>query len=125
MDQHKTFTCDSCGYKAVISESEEQSNEGFTNLFVCNDCNTLINVSDEDNELIKNDSGPFYAEDKESNLHLIESLSKEDQNFLMQAFGISNCDHRHIEVWDSGNKICPKCGHTMKASYKRGFLMWD
>jgi len=125
MDQHKTFKCDSCGYRAIVSENEEQSNEGFTNVFICNDCNSLIDLSNEYNELIKNESIPLYAKNNHSNLHLIESLSHDDQHFLMQVFGISKCEHRHVEVWDYENRICPKCGCKMKESNRRGFLMWD
>lgn len=154
MGQRKTFECDSCGYEVLVSGGKDRGFIAYTNTYVCKDCNSLIDLTakavdiyDENNSkrddcYIDNSDqnkvelkGIINQEEEsikqsnddpvENTEELINSLPEEDHDFLRQVFGISNCNHRNVEIWDSIIKPCPRCNGKMKQSNRGGYVMWD
>ena len=127
------YTCESCGYEEFFAIGNKSGFDILRNMYVCADCRSLVDLSEsyDENEghgSQSNLSRLDIVSDKlenDSNLELIKSLPKEDQDFLAQVFGIGICEHRNLEAWDQLKKPCPKCAAKMENIYTLGFVELD
>ena len=128
-----TYKCESCGYEEFLAIGKETGFDISTNLYICLDCKSLVDLSERCDENDEYGSQSNYSRleivsdksDGDNSLELIKSLPKEDQDFLAQVFGIGICEHQNVKAWDQVKKPCPKCGEKMEDTYKLGFALWD
>lgn len=94
--EYKSFTCQSCGYKADVFGEIQKDYNGTFETHVCLNCKTLMDCCTEDVKFIDKDGIDIEIE------------------FIPVEPRCLSCDKNDLILWDSDMCKCPKCEEKMK-----------
>jgi hypothetical protein len=94
------FGCDTCGYQAEVSGGEDAGYLIVTQTMSCLDCKRLVDV-------VVREAHPGSLG---SDAHIVGCCPR--------------CRGRRVVPWDK-NRLCPRCGGTMKKLDTGRVCFWD
>jgi hypothetical protein len=94
--EYKTFTCNSCSYKADVFGAIQKDHRGTFETFVCLNCRILLDTQTEDAKI----EGDNFRD-------MVIRFSPIESKCLC-------CDKLDLIKWDSETCLCPKCSEKME-----------
>src|SRR5437763_16988547 len=111
MGERFTFTCESCGYSALVSGAGDAGEAICTQTILCFDCKVLMDIV----------TAATRAEAEELDLELLDKIEK-FHLWKVRMKCENDGDHRWRE-WNAPD-ICPKCGNQMPQGLGP-MMLWD
>ena len=100
MGTSKEYICSSCHYKAIVCGGQDAGMIGTVETYLCHKCKRLSDV------LV------WSAQD-------FPGIIPEDELKCYE------CKSKTIEIWDTKNRPCPKCGGKMEVNQWGIEKLWD
>lgn len=94
--EYKTFTCNSCSYKADVFGAIQKDHRGTFETFLCLNCRILLDTQTEDAKV----EGDNFRD-------MVIRFSPIEPKYLC-------CDKSDLIKWDSQMCLCPKCSEKME-----------
>ena len=104
--------CNKCGYRVTTSGGLAYGMFAATDTYICKSCREIVDVS----------VGTYGKTISKENT--LKKSTEGDDDFEYYVCPVCGSD-KHLEIWNTKEKPCPRCDGKMSRSGRLDFIMWD